>query len=337
MTRHRAFAMNKKRFGWTVLAIAALGFAGVAQAAAVKIGFLVKQPEEPWFQLEWKFADQAAKELGFEVINIGATDGEKVLNAIDNLAASGAHGFVICTPDVKLGPAIVARAKANDLKVIAVDDRFVGADGKDMEQIHYLGISARKIGNEVGKTLMDQIRARGWDVKDVGFMVMTFDELPTIQDRTEGAIEKAVELGFPGDRVYKAPIQQRMEIPTALDAANTLLTRHPDVKKWIVAGGNDSCVLGAIRALEGRGVKVEDAIGVGINGTDCLPELEKASPTSFYGSFLLSAREHGYLTAKMLYEWITDGKEPPLDTRTAGKLITRDTFRQILKDEGITE
>ena len=27
----------------------------------LKIGFLVKQPEEPWFQDEWKFADQAAK------------------------------------------------------------------------------------------------------------------------------------------------------------------------------------------------------------------------------------------------------------------------------------
>jgi hypothetical protein len=43
----------------TVLALAAHA------APAIKIGFLVKQPEEPWFQLEWKFADQAAKDLGF--------------------------------------------------------------------------------------------------------------------------------------------------------------------------------------------------------------------------------------------------------------------------------
>ncbi len=305
--------------------------------AGEKIGFLVKQPEEPWFQLEWKFADQAGKEFGFEVIKIGATDGEKVLNALDNLAAAGAKGFVICTPDVLLGPAIVAKAKANGLKVLAVDDRFVGPDGKDMVDVPYLGISARKIGNAVGETLMDQIKAHGWDMKDVGFMVMTFDELPTIQDRTEGAIEKAIELGFPKAQVYKAPIQGRMEIPTALDAANTLITRHPEVKKWIVAGGNDSCVLGAVRALEGRGVKVGDAVAVGINGTDCLPELEKAQATSFYGSFLLSAREHGFETAKMMYEWVAKGKAPALDTRTVGKLITRATFRQILKDEGITE
>ena len=26
-----------------------------------KLGFLVKQPEEPWFQTEWKFADKAGR------------------------------------------------------------------------------------------------------------------------------------------------------------------------------------------------------------------------------------------------------------------------------------
>jgi L-arabinose transport system substrate-binding protein len=54
-------------------------------------------------------------------------DGEKTLSAIDSLAANGAKGFVICPPDVSLGPAIMAKAKLNGLKVIAVDDRFVDA------------------------------------------------------------------------------------------------------------------------------------------------------------------------------------------------------------------
>src|SRR6516164_7521171 len=77
-----------------------------ANSGAIKLGFVVKQPEEPWFQLEWKFADEAAKKDGCEVVKIGAADGEKVLAAIDNLAAGGAQGFVICTPDTRLGPAI---------------------------------------------------------------------------------------------------------------------------------------------------------------------------------------------------------------------------------------
>lgn len=62
-----------------------------AFAADVKIGFIVKQPEEPWFQDEWKFADVAAKEKGFTLVKIGAEDGEKVQSAIDNLGAQGAR------------------------------------------------------------------------------------------------------------------------------------------------------------------------------------------------------------------------------------------------------
>lgn len=73
-------------------ALAAIGLAAVmsqsAMAENLKLGFLVKQPEEPWFQTEWKFADKAGKDLGFEVIKIAVPDGEKTLNAIDSLAAS---------------------------------------------------------------------------------------------------------------------------------------------------------------------------------------------------------------------------------------------------------
>ena len=89
----------------------ALGMANAAVAEEkLKLGFLVKQPEEPWFQTEWAFADKAGQDLNFEVMKIAVPDGEKTLNAIDSLAANGAKGFVICTPDPKLGPAIAAKA-----------------------------------------------------------------------------------------------------------------------------------------------------------------------------------------------------------------------------------
>lgn len=303
---------------------------------AVKIGFLVKQPEEPWFQLEWKFADQAAQDLNFTLIKIGATDGEKVLAAIDNLAAGGAQGLVICTPDTRLGPAIVNKAKASNLKLIAVDDQFLGADGQPMQNVHYLGISARKIGESVGETLAAEAKKRGWTSADTAVCAVTFDELATSKERTDGAIAKLVEAGFPPDRVYKAAMRTA-DIPGSLDATNTLLTQQPNVKHWLVCGTNDNAVLGAVRALEGRGVPAENAIAIGINGTDCIVELEKTRPTSFFGSMLLSAKAHGYKTSEMMYKWIKDGVEPPLDTRTVGVLITRDNFRQVLKENGVTE
>jgi L-arabinose transport system substrate-binding protein len=306
------------------------------KAGAVKIGFFVKQPEEPWFQLEWKFAEQAAKELGFALIKTGANDGEKALSAIDNYAASGAQGFVICTPDTNLGPAIVAKAKAAGLKLISVDDQFLGADGQPMKNVHYLGISARKIGESVGDTLAAEMKKRGFAVADTAVCAVTYDELATAKERTDGAISRLVAAGIPKERIFKAPMRTT-DIPGALDSTNTVLTQQAGVKHWLVCGTNDNAVLGAIRALEGRGFAPESCIGIGINGTDCIVELEKAKPTSFHGSMLLSAKDHGYKTSAMMYKWIKDGVEPPLDTRTVGTLITRENFRQILKEQGVRE
>ena len=308
---------------------------GAAPAAAkIKIGFLVKQPEEPWFQYEWKGADKAGAQYGFEVIKIGVPDGEKALAAIDSLAANGAQGFAICTPDVRLGPAIYAKAKAAGLKIITVDDRFVGADGKFLEEVPYIGMSASKIGRLSGKTIAEEWKRRGWAAADTAACIMTFEELDTARERTDGIIASLKEAGFPADRIYKAP-QKTTDIPGSFDAANALLAQKTGVKHWLVGGMNDTAVLGAVRATEGNGFKAADVIGVGINGTDCVDELRKPAPTGFYGSIYASAPTEGFTAAEMLYFWIKDNKQPPLDTRVDGKPITRENFEALLKAEGI--
>ena len=124
---------TKIALGLRALAVA-LAMASAPAFAAdepVKIGFVVKQAEEPWFQDEWKYAEQAAKEKGFTLVKIAAPDGGTVLTAIDNLKSQHAQGFIICTPDVKLGPSIVAKAKIDNLKLMTVDDRLIDGSPKN--------------------------------------------------------------------------------------------------------------------------------------------------------------------------------------------------------------
>ena len=57
--------MNRRRgirsLCHAALAVTAFSLSSSLLAAeAVKIGFLVKQAEEPWFQTEWAFAEKAA-------------------------------------------------------------------------------------------------------------------------------------------------------------------------------------------------------------------------------------------------------------------------------------
>ena len=305
-----------------------------APGGKIKIGFLVKQPEEVWFRNEWKFAQKCADKYGFELKTIGTPDGEKVLSAIDNLAAQGAQGFVICTPNVKLGPSIVAKAKANNLKVFSVDDEFIGSDGKPMTDVPYMGISGSAIGKMVGKGLYDEFKKRGWDIKDTAAVGVTYDELDTARDRTEGAIEALVAAGFPRNKIYTSA-ERTTDVPGANDAGNIVLTQHPQVKKWLVFSMNDEGVLGVVRAMEQVNIPVENVVGIGIGGSSCLVEFQKKKPTGFYATALISPKQHGYETTEQLYKWIKDGTKPPMRVLTGAILINRQTYAKIMKEQGL--
>lgn len=315
----------------TVAVIAATS----AFAADVKIGFVVKQAEEPWFQDEWKFAEVAAKEKGFTLVKIGAEDGEKVQSAIDNLGAQGAQGFIICVPDVKLGPGIVAKAAANDLKVMTVDDRLVNADGSPIEDVPHMGISATKIGEAVGQAIADEAKARGWNPAEVGVIRVSYDQLPTAVERVGGALSVLKTAGFADANVFDAP-QAKTDTEAALNAATIVLNKNASIKHWVAIGLNDEAVLGAVRATESVGIAADSVIGVGIGGAEsAINEFKKPSATGFFGTVIISPKRHGYETALNMYEWIANGTEPEKLILTAGQLAKRDDYQAVRKDLGI--
>ena len=316
-------------------AIALSGLSTLASAEEVKIGFLVKQAEEPWFQTEWAFAEKAGKEHGFTVIKIAVPDGEKTLSAIDSLAANGAKGFVICPPDVSLGPAIVAKAKANGLKVMAVDDRFVDAKGNFMEDVPYLGMAAFEVGQKQGTAMAAEAKKRGWDWKDTYAVINTYNELDTGKKRTDGSIKSLEDAGIPKDHILTAALKT-LDVPGSMDATNSALVKLPSAAKNLIIGGmNDNTVLGGVRATESAGFKAANVIGIGINGTDAIGELKKAD-SGFFGSMLPSPHIEGYNTALAMYEWVTTGKEPAKYTAMDEvTLITRANFQAELTKIGL--
>ncbi|MCE5252469.1 arabinose ABC transporter substrate-binding protein [bacterium] len=296
----------------------------------IKIGFLVKRPEEIWFQNEWKGAQVCADKLGFELVKIGVTDGEKTLAAIDNLAAQGARGFVICTPDVRLGPAIMTKARAYGMKVVAVDDRLVDAEGRPMD-VPYLGMDAAEIGRIVGKALHEELVKRGWNPDETAALAVSFNELETCLDRTGGAMEALVGAGFPAEKIFSAPVKTT-DIPGGFDASDAVFTQHPTVKRWLLFGCNDEGVLGGVRALENRGFGAESVIGIGIGGSSTKSEFEKEVQTGFFATVFVNAAMHGFRTTEMVYRWAGDGVEPPKETATVGKILTKDTYGEALQE-----
>lgn len=322
------------KLGATAVVAGAMSVGALA-ADAVKIGFVVKQPEEPWFQSEWRFAEQAGKDLGFSVVKIGAESGDKVLSAFDNLGAQGAQGVVICVPDVKLGPSVVAAAKRNKLKLLTVDDRLVDGSGNPIAAVPHMGIDAFNIGKQVGEEIAKEIKKRGWDMKEVGAIRVTYKQLPTANDRVGGATEVLTKAGFPEANFFDSP-QARTDTENAFNAANITLTQHPNIKRWVAFGLNDEAVLGAVRAAEQHGIKAADMIGVGIGGDlSAVNEFKKSQPTGFFATVLISPKRHGFETAKLMYDWIKNNKEPPKLTLTAGYIMHRDDYPQVRKEAGV--
>ncbi|GAK57050.1 monosaccharide-transporting ATPase [Candidatus Vecturithrix granuli] len=297
-------------------------------AETIKIGFLVKLPEETWFQQELAYAQQYADANGLDLIPIGVPDAEKTLAAIDSLAAQGAQGFAICPPDPTLGPAVMARAQQYNLKVLNVDDRFLDADGTFMD-IPYMGLSMSGIGASVGTALYQEFIQRKWPLQETAALAVTFDELGTAKQKTDAATAALIEHSFPSERIYAAP-EETTDIPGAFEAANAILLNHPEIKRWLVYSFNEEGVMGAVRALEFKEFSAEAIIGIGPGAGAGFEEFQSPVLTGYFATFLITPYPHGYTAAELLYRWIHDEARPPKETWTTGMLAKRDNYQTIL-------
>lgn len=306
-----------------------------AQEDEVKIGFIVKKPEQAWFINEQEAATAVGEELGFDVVRLSGEDGQEVLTAIDNLYAQGADGFVICPPDVRLGPAIMNRANQYDMKVVTVDDQFVNSSGEPMEGVPHLGMSGYKIGQQVGDAIAAEMEARGWDPEEVAALRITNNELPTAVERTDGATAALLDAGFPEGNNFDAP-QQNSDTASAFSAASPVLSQRGDYEHWVIYALNEESVLGGVRATEQYGLAAEDVIGVGINGSGAaFAEFSRDNTTGFHGTVAVSSTMHGRQTAEDLYRWISEDKQPPANTETSGVLMTRENWQEVREDLGL--
>lgn len=300
-----------------------------AGAERVKIGYLVKMPEQAWFISEAAAAQAAGKEGHFDVVVIGTPDGERLMTALDNVAAQGAQGLVVCAPDVRLGPAVTARARLAGLKVLTVDDQFLGPDGTPLLEVPHLGMSGRKIGRQVGAAIVEEMRRRHWNPGDVGALALTSNELPTAVERVAGAREALLQSGFDPGNIFEAPLRAT-DTESASNSATPVFSRVASFKKWIIFAMNEETVLGGVRASEQFGLTADQVIGVGIGGSaTSIAEFSKSRPTGFFGTVAVSSTRHGRETAMNLVGWIRDGKRPPDLTETTGTLMTRQNWQEV--------
>ncbi|HCR43897.1 MAG TPA: LacI family transcriptional regulator [Ruminococcaceae bacterium] len=292
--------------GSTSSAAASSGSSAGKEAKDIVLAGIYKMGDATWFIQEGKASEEMAKKMGAsKFLYIDAKQsGDTYMKALDNVITQKVDGVLVCTPDQNLSQVTVKKLTAANIPVIAVDDALQDESGTLLAP--WVGIDAYNIGASAGEWIANYIKTNNL-VNDstCGIMYLTAETVSSCVPRTKGAQAKVKEIipDFPANRTFSADYDTNTE--SGNKAANTIITAHPEIKKWMVIPVSDEGAAGAARAIEAAGLQ-KDSCCIGLGGYLAPGEFaKKTSP--FKAAAYFSARDVGGTAAKEMMEYLTKG------------------------------
>lgn len=315
--------------GLTALALVLTAVTGPALAEDIKIGFINKMGDHPWFVAEVAGAKAKAEELGASFVSQDVQfDANLTITTLDTMIGDGVDGIAIVVPDKALGPIVAAKAKEAGIPLIAVDDDITFEDGSP---VPYVGMNAKNIGMAVGTQLAAIYNAEGWADKNVRVVSIEDRKADTCMQRNMGA-EEAFLAGVPGfDPANIIRVAYDNTMVNSIDVMTTTLTGNPEVTNWVFYSCNDDGVLGAARAMENAGYTADQGLGIGIDGSRACDAFGGGTPSAFRGTMWLNSANHGRDAVAALVASIKDGTELPLATYSDPEFINAENFETTYK------
>jgi L-arabinose transport system substrate-binding protein len=302
-----------------------LGVVGSAGADELKIGYINKMGEHPWFVSEVGGAKLEAGKLGVAISTQDVQfNADLTLTTFDTMVGDGVKGIAIVVPDRALGPVVAEKAAKAGIRLIAVDDDIYTQDKK---MVPYIGMNATDIGRRVGAEEARIYKQLGWDkLNDVTLASIEDRKADTCMQRNRGAEAALLEAipSFDKANIVRIPYDNTMN--SSIDAVTTTLTAHPEAQHWVFYSCNDDGVLGAVRATENAGMKPEQVIGVGIDGSRACDAFGSGTPTGFRGTMWIDSAKEGATAVALLVKSIKDNEPLPGVTYVSPDLITQANF-----------
>ncbi len=310
------------------VALASLALAAAGQAANaddIKMGYINKMGEHPWFVSEVGGAKAEAGKLGVNLMTQDVQfDANLALTTFDTMVGDGVKAIAIVVPDKALGPVVAEKAEKAGIRLIAVDDDIYTSDKK---MVPYVGMNAETIGRQVGSELAKIYKLEGWDKSnDVRIGSIEDQKADTCMRRNRGAEAAFLEAvpGFDKNNIVRIPYDNHME--SAVTAVTTTLTAHPEAKRWIFYSCNDDGVLGGVRATENQGMAPGDVIGVGIDGSRACDAFGSGRPTGFRGTMYIDSAKEGAQAIDLLVASLKNNTPLPVTTYVTADLVSPANF-----------
>lgn len=279
---------------------------------------IYKMGTATWFIQEGAASQKVVEDAGytwkFMDCNQNAATYMDLLNTV---IADKVDGVLVCLPDQNLSKTTVDMLTEAGIPVIAVDDAL--EDENSTKLAPWVGIDGFNIGKSAGEWGAQYIiDNKLQDDEAFGILMMTADTISSCVPRTEGEKAAFAEKlpDFPESRIFYADCDTTAE--DGNQAANAVVTGHPEITKWLVVGVSDESSQGAARAIEAAGLGA-DSVVVGLGAYLCPDEFANED-SCFRAAAYFSARDIGGTAAQEMLDHLEKGTEIP-ETYAVGATI----------------
>jgi L-arabinose transport system substrate-binding protein len=259
---------------------------------------------EPYFLDEAAGASQAANELGIaiEVVDL-AREAIQPLATVQAALAAHASGISISAPEPSLGPDIAAAAAAAGIPIVVTDDRVRDPAAYD---IPFVGFSDDDLGGHVGGTACGLVIASHWlDDPTRSVAALVIESATRTRAKPRAAAERAQLEGCGVSNIVEVIFASTPE--EAVRSTAAAIPAHPDVQRWVVVGGDDQSVKGALQALASAGFVTADVIAVGLGADEACKEWQAGIPGAFRAALYYSGYDVGRMAVETLFGSIATG------------------------------
>lgn len=234
------------------------GSAAVAQETYT-IGFANLTEDVAFTRLVREGLVETAEEMGNVelILANNQLDGAVALSNTENFITQGVDGIIHFQTDEAFGNVIMARARAADIPVIAIDIPMPGAV--------FFGADNYFAGQLAGEALAEWVN-ENWDGQADAMLVLELPQSgPIPAARMQGMVDtyqSLVQTAVPDDMVFRLDSKNTQE--EAFRVVSDTLPAIPADAKIVAVTINDGTAIGTIAAAEAAG-RAENLIVVGQN------------------------------------------------------------------------
>jgi ABC-type sugar transport system substrate-binding protein len=242
-----------------VMVLAAYG-ASTVPAAAFRLGMAVGgDPSLAWEKAQGDVAAALAKQKGWDYVELSNNnDGPTAVKNADVFIQDHVNAVIEFNGQPSVNPVLAAKLGAAHIPVVTYDISQKG--------FYFVGIDNQAAGIAGGEAL-GQIAKAKWNCDPDLVVSAEGSGAGIVNTWRTGGMRDGLKKICPNIAPDKwVSFEAGGQTSIAEPAARDMLAAHPDAKKILVVGINDSSVLGAIRAAEQLG-RADDIIGWGQDGS----------------------------------------------------------------------